>query len=170
MSESPSIVGVHRVTRVRTLGHAVPVPLGRSHDGTTADAPTPKTAEEMRADQDARRDAAPMVTSCAADGCPWTHTGTAGECRAEAATHRADVHPELVSRRTYRKGGSKIGAKVDDTIIEEARQRRRDREEADQLEKIERGRAARGESLEEVASAPGGVGAASSSDDEQEAA
>lgn len=152
-----------KATRARALGDAVPLRLTPLvDDGPKVE---PKTSAELRAESEARRDAQPMSTRCAVDGCGWTITATAGECRDEAAAHRQAAHPELVGRRTERKQSvGKIGGKVDDDIIEAARRRRTEREQAEQLATIERGRARRGELLEEVdAERLGPDGATSSS-------
>jgi hypothetical protein len=149
MSDTATHQGVRRVTRVRTLGDAVPAfrPFRDDSDDVKV---VPKTSDELRADAEARRDAQPMSTSCGVTGCGWVHTGTAGECRAAAAGHRASVHPELTGSRTHRKAGIKFkrpGQEVDSAVIAESRRLRLEREEAQRVETINRGRRARGETI-----------------------
>jgi hypothetical protein len=155
MSDTATHQGVRRVTRVRQLGDAVPTirPFRDNRDDVKIE---PKTSEELRADRDARRDAAPMSTSCGVDGCTWSSSGTAGECRKAAAAHRARKHPELTGRKTHRKGGIKFkrrGEDVDPATVAESRRVRQEKDDAARLETINRGRATRGEEplLEEVA-------------------
>jgi hypothetical protein len=165
MSDTATHQGVRRVTRVRQLGDAVPIvrPFRDDSDDVKV---TPKTADELRADAEARRDAQPMSTSCAVTGCGFAYTGTAGECRTEAAGHRAAVHPELAGVRTYRKGIAfkRRGQEVDEAVIAESRRLRQEREDAQRVETINRGRRARGETLlEEVAAERLGPDGATSS-------
>jgi hypothetical protein len=148
MSDTATHHGVRRVTRVRQLGDAVPTFRGFRDDSDDVKV-TPKTADELRADAEARRDAQPMSTSCAVTGCGFAYTGTAGDCRAAAAAHRAGVHPDLVGARTYRKGIAfkRRGQEVDTAVIAESRRLRQEREDAQRVETINRGRRARGETI-----------------------
>jgi hypothetical protein len=99
-----------------------------------------KPVAEMRADHEAWRDEEPVVESCLF--CHWTYLGTALEGRAEARAHREEHHPEAVGRRTYRKPHSyQIRTPVNDQVIEEQRRARLEREEAERLATIARGRA-----------------------------
>ena len=99
-----------------------------------------KRAAEIRADDDAWRDEGRVVESCLF--CPWTYAGTAGEGRAMARAHREARHPEAVGRRTYRKPPRSYQIRAPgDQVIEDQRRARLEREEAERLATIARGRA-----------------------------
>src|SRR5206468_10154755 len=71
-------------------------------------------------------------------------------CRAAAAAHRATAHPELAGKRTHRKAGIKFkrrGEEVDSAVIAESRRIRQEREDAQRVDTINRGRRARGETI-----------------------
>ena len=99
MSESPSLIGAPRQNaRVRGLGDAVPV--FTKPKGPREPDPTPKTSDELRAEAQERRDAAPLTVRCAL--CGWSMEGTAGEGREAAKAHRLKEHPEVKPVRRKR--------------------------------------------------------------------
>jgi hypothetical protein len=55
-----------------------------------------RTKSEYQLKVEADRDAQPMVTRCAVDGCDWRVEATVGECREQARAHREAEHPELL--------------------------------------------------------------------------
>jgi hypothetical protein len=67
-------------------------------------APVGLSAKEMRAVEDAHRDASHIVTRCAF--CHWTYEGTALEGRELAKGHRRVHHPDV--KQTRRRRGSLI--------------------------------------------------------------
>lgn len=110
-AEVPPLIGRNRAPqRVHSLGHAVPV-LGSGHRRANEPAPEPvepKTAEQLREEQKAARDAQPVRTLCAL--CDWSFDGTALEGRAAAKAHRDGLHRKETAKRTRRDG---IGGWVD---------------------------------------------------------
>lgn len=99
-----------------------------------------ESAADFRATLAANRDAQPLVTRCG--HCDWTHEGTAGDGRTEAHKHRLEQHPELANvrpRRTRRNLGNPH-EKLTNTEYAQARQARTERETADMLAKVMRGR------------------------------
>jgi hypothetical protein len=89
-----------------------------------------------------------QVTTSACAFCDWTFEGTAGEGRERALEHRRAEHPEACVRKPRRRGSNmrkralrtaseEEQVKVD---TEEARRVRSEREQAEMLAKIERGR------------------------------
>lgn len=100
-----------------------------------------KSGAQMREEFDAWADEQPTTVRCA--HCPdWSFTGPAKEARDVAAAHREQLHPELVGRRTHRRAPVAVfGGKLDDESAAAARRARTEREEQEQLAKIERGRA-----------------------------
>jgi len=146
VTDSPGLIGRHRVgVRATPLGVAMLPGTRRPFEEQSQPIAefVPKTADELRADREERRDAAPMSTSCAF--CDWTFEGTAGECRDEASAHRETAHPDAQNRVGRRRGQS-IGAwrrdETDDVTADraEANRVRAEREDAERLAKIERGR------------------------------
>lgn len=149
MSDTPGLIGRNRVgMRATPLGVAMLPGTRRPFDDEREQpvgSVVPKTAEELRADRDERRDAAPMSTACAF--CDWAFEGTAGECRDAAAAHRERAHPDAqnrlgrprmrqVPRHLRTDAENEQGA----LAAAEARRVRAEREDADRLAKIERGR------------------------------
>ncbi len=104
-----------------------------------------KSADAIRAEGQAWADAQVMTSSCTF--CDWTHEGPAVECRAKALKHRQKKHPEAcvlrprmrrrISKRKNRTASEEAQIAVD---TEEANRLRRERDEAQVLAKIERGR------------------------------
>lgn len=120
-------------------------PLSPSRSGYTATGN--RTAESMRESHQTWADEQLMTSSCAF--CDWMFEGTAVECRDEARVHREEKHPEAcvrkarlrqrrISKRKLRTAGEEAQIAVDTA---EARRLRHEREQAEMLAKIERGRA-----------------------------
>jgi len=90
-------------------------------------------------------DEQPITTRCAF--CDWTHEGPAGEGRDAARAHREKKHPEAcvlkpsrrrrISKRQNRSAAEEAQIRVDTA---DARRSRQEREEAEMLAKIQRGR------------------------------
>ncbi len=104
-----------------------------------------KSAEAIRADGQAWADAQVAVSYCMF--CDWKHEGPAVECRVEALAHRQKKHPEAcvlrprmrrrISKRKNRSATEEAQIAVDTA---EANRVRRERDEAQVMAKIERGR------------------------------
>lgn len=99
-----------------------------------------KPAAEMRADAQAHSDQQSITQRCLF--CKWSWVGLAHEGRAKALVHRERKHPETIGRKTYRKREVTKGWRRDvpDEVIEGNNRARAEREEADKLATIERGR------------------------------
>jgi hypothetical protein len=93
----------------------------------------------MRQEAATTRDQQPIVEACLF--CGWRYTGTTLAGRDAARTHREQEHPEAVQRKTYRKPrGYRLRGPVDQDVIEESRRVRAERELAEMLATVERGR------------------------------
>jgi hypothetical protein len=112
-----------------------------------------KPMAELRAEAEADRDNQPVTESCLF--CRWTYTGPAGVGRERARRHRETRHPEATVRRVRRRRGG-WRKKSDMTVSEaaqasldaaEANRARAEREEAEKLATILRGRLRRGEEV-----------------------
>jgi hypothetical protein len=126
-----------------SLGAAVPVRLGERTEKTSY---LGRPAAEMKADHREWLDEQPTSTRCLF--CDWTFDGTAAECRDAARVHREQKHPEATVVRGHR-GRMRLAPKGQRTAAEnaqaaadaaEARRVRAEREDAERLAKIERGR------------------------------
>jgi len=130
-----------------------PSPASTSHGPVSADSSSRSgytragtvSAEEMRLAEQALADAKPTTSSCMF--CDWTHEGTALECREEAKAHREREHPEACirrprRRRMTRKRELRTASEQEQIRIDtqEARRVRHEREQAEMLAKVERGR------------------------------
>jgi hypothetical protein len=105
-----------------------------------------RSAQAMREDHQAWADQQTLTSSCAF--CDWTHEGPALEVRELALAHRQVEHPEACIRRARPKGsrimkrklrsaGEEEQVKID---AAEANRLRSEREQAQMLATIERGR------------------------------
>jgi hypothetical protein len=104
-----------------------------------------RTAESIKASHQAWADDQDTTTTCAF--CDWRHVGSAGDGREEALEHRRAEHPEAcirkprrqkrISKKLIRTAGEEEQIKVD---AAEANRVRAEREQAEMLAKIERGR------------------------------
>lgn len=109
-----------------------------------------KPSAEMRAEAQAIQDAQPIVTSCLF--CGWRYVGLVGAGRDAARTHRELKHPEAairkprksrrIAKRAYRSPAEEEQARVDAAELNRVRA---ERELAEMLAKVERGRLRRGE-------------------------
>ena len=122
------------------LGVAQPVPLGPRAEGA---AYLGRPVAEMKAEHQEWLDSQPTSTSCLF--CDWTFDGTAAECRDAAAAHREQSHPDAQNRLGRRRGKSvgawrKEAGETASAERAEANRLRAEREDADRLAKIERGR------------------------------
>ena len=103
-------------------------------------------SEAMKTSHQEWADTVQTTSFCAF--CDWTHEGTALEGREAARAHREKKHPEAcirrarpkgsrISKRKLRSAGEEEQIKID---AAEARRLRSEREQAEMLEKMERGR------------------------------
>jgi uncharacterized protein YaiL (DUF2058 family) len=108
---------------------------------------TGKPAAVIRAEQQAFADAMQTITFCI--HCPdWTHTGTALEGREASLKHRRREHPETLIRKPrkghkgMRKRALRSAREEEQVSLDaaEANRARSEREQAEMLAKIERGR------------------------------
>ena len=112
-----------------------------------SESPSGFSGEVLRARHQEWADSNPARSECLF--CNWSHQGTAGECREAALEHRQQEHPEAcirkprgkgrrITKRKLRSASEEEQIKVD---AAEANRVRREREVAEMLEKVERGRA-----------------------------
>lgn len=144
--DAPTLIGRHRVGgRAANLGQAVPVGR-RPFEDPPVEKTEPKSSDELRADEAARRDAQPVLTLCGL--CEdFRFEGPAGEGRELARAHREAEHPQACVRRargarriTRRAGRSEEANAQIKFEADEARRVRAEREDAERLVKVERGR------------------------------
>jgi hypothetical protein len=122
--------------RGANLGDVVPIPTGEPG----AIRKLAKSNEELRTEQDQRRDDQPLVTLC--QFCDWRHEGTVGEGRAAALEHRQAEHPDAIGK-TFRRRRiwvprSRRTAEEDESVGREADEHRRARHEREQAEMLEK--------------------------------
>lgn len=147
MTDSPGLIGSHRL-RLRALPLERAIPTIPLRSGQPIEKTEPKSADELRADREWLRDQQPLLTACVF--CDWTFAGTVGEGRRAALEHRVVEHSAAAVRVGRGRRGMRWGKSDEsDPLVVAARAEqnrvRAEREDADRLAKIERGRQDRGE-------------------------